>query len=89
MKTRVLHLTAELWPYARTGGLGQAVAGLADPDHTLALHCDVSDAAAVATAILPAERAVRLLEDALRTETNPVVRETLKDAIADRQEEQD
>lgn len=29
MKTRVLHLTAELWPYARTGGLGQAVAGLA------------------------------------------------------------
>ena len=30
MKTRVLHLTAELWPYARTGGLGQAVAGLAD-----------------------------------------------------------
>lgn len=30
MKTRVLHLTAELWPYARTGGLGQAVADLAD-----------------------------------------------------------
>jgi starch synthase len=30
VKTRVLHLTAELWPYARTGGLGQAVAGLAD-----------------------------------------------------------
>ncbi len=29
MKTRVLHLTAELWPYARTGGLGQAVSGLA------------------------------------------------------------
>jgi len=29
LKTRVLHLTAELWPYARTGGLGQAVAGLA------------------------------------------------------------
>jgi len=28
--TRVLHVTAELWPYARTGGLGQAVAGLAD-----------------------------------------------------------
>jgi len=26
----VLHLTAELWPYARTGGLGQAVADLAD-----------------------------------------------------------
>ena len=30
LKTRVLHLTAELWPYARTGGLGQAVAGLAE-----------------------------------------------------------
>lgn len=30
MKTRVLHLTAELWPYARTGGLGQAVADIAD-----------------------------------------------------------
>ncbi|HWC72967.1 MAG TPA: glycogen/starch synthase [Gemmatimonadales bacterium] len=30
MKTRVLHLTAELWPYARTGGLGQAVSGLAN-----------------------------------------------------------
>jgi len=25
----VLHLTAELWPYARTGGLGQAVADIA------------------------------------------------------------
>ena len=30
MKRRVLHLTAELWPYARTGGLGQAVADIAD-----------------------------------------------------------
>jgi len=30
LKTRVLHVTAELWPYARTGGLGQAVADLAD-----------------------------------------------------------
>jgi NAD(P)-dependent dehydrogenase (short-subunit alcohol dehydrogenase family) len=28
-----------------------AVAGLADPDNTLALHCDVSDAATVASAI--------------------------------------
>jgi NAD(P)-dependent dehydrogenase (short-subunit alcohol dehydrogenase family) len=28
-----------------------AVAGLADPDHTLALHCDVSDAAAVAASM--------------------------------------
>lgn len=30
MKRRVLHLTAELWPYARTGGLGQAVADIGD-----------------------------------------------------------
>ena len=30
MNRRVLHLTAELWPYARTGGLGQAVADIAD-----------------------------------------------------------
>jgi starch synthase len=28
-RVRILHLTAELWPYAQTGGLGQAVAGLA------------------------------------------------------------
>jgi starch synthase len=28
-RLRVLHLTAELWPFAQTGGLGQAVAGLA------------------------------------------------------------
>jgi starch synthase len=29
MDFQVLHLTAELWPFARTGGLGQAVADLA------------------------------------------------------------
>ena len=50
---------------------------------------ELREAAAAATAILPAEQAVRLLEDALRAETNPVVRETLQDAIADRQQEQD
>jgi hypothetical protein len=50
---------------------------------------ELREAAAVATAILPAERAVRMLQDALRAEANPVVCETLKDAIADRQEEQD
>jgi starch synthase len=27
-RARVLHVTAEFWPYARTGGLGQAVYGL-------------------------------------------------------------
>ena len=29
MSGTILHLTAELWPYARTGGLGQAVADIA------------------------------------------------------------
>jgi NAD(P)-dependent dehydrogenase (short-subunit alcohol dehydrogenase family) len=33
-----------------------AVAGLADPENTLALHCDVSDAAAVADAVEAVER---------------------------------
>jgi len=28
-RSPILHLTAELWPYARTGGLGQAVADIA------------------------------------------------------------
>ena len=28
MKPRILHVTAEFWPYARTGGLGQAIYGL-------------------------------------------------------------
>lgn len=27
--TRIVHLTAEYWPYARTGGLGEAVRGMA------------------------------------------------------------
>ena len=39
-RQRVLHLTAELWPYARTGGLGQAVAGLAS--HQAANGVDTS-----------------------------------------------
>ena len=33
-----------------------AVAGLADPEDTLALHCDVSDAAAVAAAMATVEQ---------------------------------
>src|SRR5882762_11270461 len=36
--------------------LSGAVAGLANPDHTLALHCDVSDSKAVAGAIAEIER---------------------------------
>ena len=50
---------------------------------------ELREAAAAATAILPAQRAVHLLQEALRVETDQVVRETLKDAIADRQGEQD
>jgi NAD(P)-dependent dehydrogenase (short-subunit alcohol dehydrogenase family) len=39
------------------GALLHGAAGaLADPDHTLALHCDVSDAAAVATAVEAVQR---------------------------------
>src|SRR5882757_5023113 len=36
--------------------LNGAVAGLANPDHALALHCDVSDCKAVAGAIAEIER---------------------------------
>ncbi len=32
---RVVHLTAEYWPYARTGGLGEAVRGMATFQHRL------------------------------------------------------
>lgn len=41
MKPRVLHLTAELWPYARTGGLGQAVAGLASHQATTGIDTNI------------------------------------------------
>ncbi|HWB41124.1 MAG TPA: glycogen synthase GlgA [Gemmatimonadales bacterium] len=46
----VVHLTAEYFPYARTGGLAEAVAGLANFQHAAGL--DV-------TAILPLYRSVR------------------------------
>ena len=36
-----------------------AVAALADPDNTLALHCDVSDAGAVAAAMATVEQPLR------------------------------
>lgn len=32
---RIVHLTAEYWPYARTGGLGEAVRGMATFQHRL------------------------------------------------------
>jgi hypothetical protein len=50
---------------------------------------ELREAAGAATAILPVDRAVRLLQQALRWETGPVVRETLEEAITDRQGEQD
>jgi starch synthase len=46
----IVHLTAEYFPYARTGGLAEAVAGLANFQHAAGL--DV-------TAILPLYRSVR------------------------------
>src|SRR3954451_16224190 len=39
-----------------------AVAGLADPDNTLELHCDVSDAKAVATAMAAVSARFALLD---------------------------
>jgi hypothetical protein len=50
---------------------------------------ELREAAALATAILPADRAVQLLQDAFRAETNSVARETLREEIAERQQEQD
>jgi hypothetical protein len=50
---------------------------------------ELREAAATASAILPALVAVDMLKGALRAETRAVVRETLEDAIAERLEEQD
>jgi starch synthase len=46
----IVHVTAEYYPYARTGGLAEAVAGLADFQHAAGLPV---------TAILPLYRTVR------------------------------
>jgi starch synthase len=46
----IVHVTAEYYPYARTGGLAEAVAGLADFQHAAGLSV---------TAILPLYRTVR------------------------------
>jgi len=42
--------------------LDDAVAALRDPEHTLAIHCDVSDAAAVATAVTAVNSRFRRLD---------------------------
>lgn len=41
MKPRILHVTAEFWPYARTGGLGQAVFGLSSTQAAAGLDVQV------------------------------------------------
>jgi starch synthase len=46
----VVHLTAECWPFARTGGLGEAVNGLAAAQHA---------AGSPATVVMPLYRTVR------------------------------
>lgn len=46
----VVHLTAEYWPFARTGGLGEAVNGLAEAQHA---------AGSPATVVMPLYRMVR------------------------------
>jgi len=58
----VLHLTAELWPYARTGGLGQAVADLAAWQARSGLAASV---------MLPLYRTVREQGTALEPEGEP------------------
>ena len=45
-----VHLTAEYWPFARTGGLGEAVNGLAEAQHA---------AGSPATVVMPLYRTVR------------------------------
>jgi starch synthase len=54
----VIHLTAECWPYARTGGLGEAVAGLAAFQAAQGIGI---------TVIMPLYRAVRESAIALAT----------------------
>jgi starch synthase len=46
----VVHLTAEYWPFARTGGLGEAVNGLANAQHAVG---------APVTVVMPLYRTVR------------------------------
>lgn len=67
-----MHLTAEYWPFARTGGLAEAVRGIAE-------HQTRSGQAA--TVFMPLYNTVREHTDLLRPATPPFVVE-----IADRQE---
>jgi starch synthase len=46
----IVHVTAECWPFARTGGLGEAVAGLA---------ASQADSGAAVTVIMPLYRMIR------------------------------
>jgi starch synthase len=69
MKTRprVLHVTAEFWPYARTGGLGQAVYGLSR--NQAAAGLDV-------TVVLPLYREARAHAGELEPFCDPFVIDT-------------
>jgi starch synthase len=61
-RLRVLHLTAELWPYAQTGGLGQAVAGLATYQHHSGLDTNI---------LMPLYREARLKSGPLAPLSDP------------------
>ncbi len=68
----VVHLTAEYWPFARTGGLAEAVRGLAEHQ---------TRSGQKATIIMPLYRTVREYTDMLRPVTPPFTV-----AVADREE---
>lgn len=59
----VVHLTAEYWPFARTGGLGEAVSGLASFQATLGMPT---------TVVLPLYRQVRESAPSLERAGPPV-----------------
>ena len=54
---RIVHITAECWPFARTGGLGEAVAGLA---------ASQAKSGAEVTVVMPLYRVIRDSAAALR-----------------------
>jgi len=59
----VVHLTAEYWPFARTGGLAEAVRGLAEHQ---------AQSGRSTTIVMPLYRGVHDVTDALTAETKPV-----------------
>ena len=61
--SEVFHLTAEYWPFARTGGLGQAVAGLAAFQAGMGLPT---------TVVVPLYRAAHQLQPTLEAHGEPL-----------------